>query len=260
MSLYVRPYCTADADIWDEFCIGALQATLIHTRGFLSYHGDRFVDCSLIIEEEGKCVGLFPAALSPSDTACVISHPGITYGGILHQGNLRGERMVEALTEICCHFWALGLNKLTYKAVPSFYQRAPAQDDIYALFQQTYLTTADRWQLGNYQLLRQNGSDGLEVTLTGPGGDVALSGQGNGVVDAFVQAMESVTGRHIVVVEYSEHTLGQSADAEAVCYVQLNIDGERPCGVGRSHDIVHASLAAILSALDGRGLITANAA
>jgi 2-isopropylmalate synthase len=135
-----------------------------------------------------------------------------------------------------------------------------SSDEIYALFQETYLMTADRWQLGNYQLLRQDGSDGLEVTLTGPGGDVALSGQGNGVVDAFVQAMESVTGRHIVVVEYSEHTLGQSADAEAVCYVQLNIDGERPCGVGRSHDIVHASLAAILSALDGRGLITANAA
>ena len=135
-----------------------------------------------------------------------------------------------------------------------------SSDEIYALFQQTYLMTADRWQLGNYQLLRQDGSDGLQVTLTGPGGDLALSGQGNGVVDAFVQAMESVTGRHIVVVEYSEHTLGQSADAEAVCYVQLNIDGERPCGVGRSHDIVHASLAAILSALDGRGLITANAA
>jgi 2-isopropylmalate synthase len=135
-----------------------------------------------------------------------------------------------------------------------------SSDEIYALFQQTYLMTADRWQLGNYQLLRQDGSDGLQVTLTGPGGDVALSGQGNGVVDAFVQAMESVTGRHIVVVEYSEHTLGQSADAEAVCYVQLNIDGERPCGVGRSYDIVHASLAAILSALDGRGLITANAA
>jgi 2-isopropylmalate synthase len=135
-----------------------------------------------------------------------------------------------------------------------------SSDEIYALFQETYLMTADRWQLGNYQLLRQNGSDGLEVTLTGPGGDIALNGQGNGVVDAFVQAMESVTGRHIVVVEYSEHTLGQSADAEAVCYVQLNIDGERPCGVGRSHDIVHASLAAILSALDGRGLITAKAA
>ena len=134
MSLYVRPYCTIDADVWDEFCTGALQATLLHTRRFLSYHGDRFVDCSLIIEDEGKCVGLFPAALSPSDTGCVISHPGITYGGILHQGTLRGERMVEALTEIRSHFRTRGLDKLTYKAVPTFYHRAPAQDDLYALF------------------------------------------------------------------------------------------------------------------------------
>ena len=135
-----------------------------------------------------------------------------------------------------------------------------SSDDIFALFSETYLGTADRWQLGNYQLSRQDESDGLEVTLHGPQGEVALTGRGNGVVDAFVQAMETFTGRHIVVVEYSEHTLGQSADAEAVCYVQLNIDGERPCGVGRSHDIVQASLAAILSALDGRGQVLANAA
>ncbi len=133
-------------------------------------------------------------------------------------------------------------------------------EDILKLFSDTYLTTADRWRLGNYQLSRQNESDGLEVTLHGSQGDVALTGKGNGVVDAFVQAMEKLTGLHIVVVEYSEHTLGQSADAEAVCYVQLNIDGERPCGVGRSHDIVQASLSAILSALDTRGLVLSNAA
>ena len=135
-----------------------------------------------------------------------------------------------------------------------------SSEDIFTLFRETYLSTADRWYLGNYQLSRQDGSDGLDVSLHGPGGDVMLNGRGNGVVDAFVQAMEAFTGRHIVVVEYSEHTLGQSADAEAVCYVQLNIDGERPCGVGRSHDIVQASLAAILSALDGRGLVLADAA
>jgi len=135
-----------------------------------------------------------------------------------------------------------------------------SSDDIYALFVDTYLSTSERWQLGDYQLSRQGGSDGLEVILHGPAGDIPLSGRGNGVVDAFVQAMEAFTGRHIVVVEYSEHTLGQSADAEAVCYVQLNIDGERPCGVGRSHDIVQASLAAILSALDGRGLVLSQAA
>lgn len=134
MSLSVRPYETADEYIWDDFCSRALQATLLHTRRFLSYHGDRFADCSLIIEDGGKCVGLFPAAHSLLDPACVVSHPGITYGGILHIGDLRGERMVSALAEICQHYHGQGLAKLTYKVVPSFYHRAPAQDDIYALF------------------------------------------------------------------------------------------------------------------------------
>lgn len=134
MSLSVRPYETADENIWDDFCTLALQSTLLHTRRFLSYHGDRFVDCSLIIEDEGKCVGLFPAAHSLVDPTCVISHPGITYGGILHSGDLRGERMVSALAEICQHYHAQGLARLTYKVVPNFYHRVPAQDDIYALF------------------------------------------------------------------------------------------------------------------------------
>lgn len=134
MSLSVRPYCTTDADAWDDFCAVALQSTLLHTRRFLSYHGNRFTDRSLIIEDENKCVGLFPAALNPGDATCVVSHPGITYGGVLHQGSLRGERMVAALAEICRHYRAQGQQKLTYKAVPSFYHRAPAQDDLYALF------------------------------------------------------------------------------------------------------------------------------
>lgn len=134
MNLSVRPYSTTDADAWDDFCAGALQSTLLHTRRFLSYHGNRFTDRSLIIEDEDKCVGLFPAALSPSDTTCVVSHPGITYGGVLHQGSLCGERMVAALTEICRYYRAQGKEKLTYKAVPSLYHRAPAQDDLYALF------------------------------------------------------------------------------------------------------------------------------
>ena len=67
---------------------------------------------------------------------------------------------------------------------------------------------------------------------------------------AFVDAMQRFTGKPLVLVEYSEHALSHSADAEAVCYIQLNVDGERVCGVGRSHDIVQASLNGILGALN----------
>jgi len=141
VSLNVRQFRPNDADAWDEFCNGSIQATLLHTRRFLSYHGERFADCSLIVEDEGKWVGLFPAALSPADEACVISHPGITYGGVLHQGGLRGERMVTALGEIGRHYCTQGSTRLMYKAVPTFYHTAPAQDDLYALFRLGALRT-----------------------------------------------------------------------------------------------------------------------
>ena len=53
-------------------------------------------------------------------------------------------------------------------------------------------------------------------------------------------------------MEYNEHTLSRAdgAGAEAVTYVQINIDNQRYCGVGRSSDIVEASLRAILSAVN----------
>jgi 2-isopropylmalate synthase len=122
--------------------------------------------------------------------------------------------------------------------------------EIYQLFQDTYLATQGRYQLGDYQVSREDKVDKLQAQLTHAGTQHSLSGSGNGVVASFVDAMERFTGKQIVLVEYNEHALAQSADAEAVCYIQLNVDGERFCGVGRSHDIIQASLDGILGAIN----------
>ena len=121
---------------------------------------------------------------------------------------------------------------------------------IFELFQQTYLADSGRWSLGNYQVSREDGVDKLQAQLTEGSKQHQLTGSGSGVVASFVDAMQGLTGRKIVLVEYSEHALSQSADAEAICYIQLNIDGERYCGVGRSHDIIQASLGGILGAIN----------
>jgi hypothetical protein len=133
MNIAIRPFAASDADAWDAFCHTAHQATLLHTRRFLSYHGDRFEDRSLLIEDAGRCLGLFPAAASPEDARRIVSHPGLTYGGILHDGGLKGDAMLEALDRVTAHYAGLGFTRLTYKAVPAFYHRVPAQDDLYAL-------------------------------------------------------------------------------------------------------------------------------
>jgi 2-isopropylmalate synthase len=122
--------------------------------------------------------------------------------------------------------------------------------EIYQLFQETYLSATGRWNLGNYKVSREDGVDKLQAQLQEGAAAHNLSGTGNGVVASFVDAMQDFTGKSIVLVEYNEHALSHSADAEAICYIQLNIDGERYCGVGRSPDIIQASLDGILGAIN----------
>lgn len=131
----LRPFAPEESARWDAFCCEAHQATFLHSRKYLSYHGERFRDRSLLIEDDrGRLIGLFPAAVHPSDGTCVVSHPGITYGGVLHDGSLKGERMIEALSAIARRYADEGAQRLLLKTVPPIYHRVPSQDDIYALF------------------------------------------------------------------------------------------------------------------------------
>lgn len=131
----VLSYAPAAAAAWDELVARAPMATLLHTRRYLSYHGERFRDVSLLLKDErARVIGVFPAALDPNNDKCVISHPGVTYGGIVHDGGLRGERMIEAFELLSRHYAQQGSTSLRYKAVPFIYQQTPASDDLYALF------------------------------------------------------------------------------------------------------------------------------
>lgn len=133
--MHIEPYRESSAADWDQFCEAAHNATLLHTRRFLSYHGDRFADHSLILrDDKGAIVGLFPAAVSPADDGLIVSHPGLTYGGLIHQAGLYGERLIAALSAVCAHYAEAGFDRLLYKVVPRIYHRVPAEDDLYALF------------------------------------------------------------------------------------------------------------------------------
>lgn len=134
MTLAICSYEPSLAGRWDGFCSASINGTFLHSREFLSYHGDRFRDASALIEESGELVGVFPAAVAPADNGLIVSHPGATFGGIVHQGKLAGSKMLDAITALKHHYAALGHDRLLYKAVPHIHMRAQAQDDLYALF------------------------------------------------------------------------------------------------------------------------------
>jgi len=120
------------------------------------------------------------------------------------------------------------------------------------LFEQHYLGQRTPFELAGYQVTREHDEDRLVANLRHGAATLTLQGKASGVVGAFVHGLEQHCGKRIILIEYSEHTLSSSAGAgaDAVAYVQLNVEGQRYCGVGRSSDIIEASLRAILSAVN----------
>lgn len=131
----IIPYSQEHFFKWDEFLNDCPMTTFLHSRKFLSYHEDRFVDQSLIIlDEKNNWLAILPAAVNPSNSSQVISHPGITYGGILHKGNILGKKAIEVLELIINFYKEAPFSSFIYKVVPHIYHTVPSQDDLYALF------------------------------------------------------------------------------------------------------------------------------
>ena len=82
----------------------------------------------------------------------------------------------------------------------------------------------------------------------------AVSGKGNGPIDAFFNALHDLPQGHIEgyqFVDYKEHAISSGSDTQAVCYIHLKApDGQDVFGVGKSHNINRASLRAILCAIN----------
>jgi hypothetical protein len=131
----VAEYHAGVADAWDRLVERSCNGTFMHTRRFISYHGDRFRDRSLVLtDRRGNIAALFPAAEDLADPGLVVSHPGLTYGGLVHDGSVRGEITIGVFGAIAAHYRDAGYRRMRYKAVPAIYHSVPAADDDYALF------------------------------------------------------------------------------------------------------------------------------
>lgn len=117
---------------WDEFARMSRNGTMLHQRGYMDYHSDRFKDCSLVVLHEGKLCALLPACIE-GDT--LWSHRGLTYGGwLVPLKHFDATVMVEVMDAACQWMVGNGIKRLVYKPVPHIYHRYPCEEDLYALF------------------------------------------------------------------------------------------------------------------------------
>lgn len=78
-----------------------------------------------------------------------------------------------------------------------------------------------------------------------------IHGQGNGPIDAFVDAIKVALGVDFRVVDYHQHATGVGADAQSACYFEIQAGkGATRYGAALNSNIVSASLMAVCSAFN----------
>ncbi|MCV2402855.1 2-isopropylmalate synthase [Marinomonas sp. C2222] len=116
------------------------------------------------------------------------------------------------------------------------------------LFEDSFMTGSTPYQLGKYDLTKDD-IDTVNAELIGSE-NVQISGNGNGALSAFSTALGEHFGMRIDIIQYQEHALTVGSDAQAIAYVQANIDGDRFNGVAIHNDIVSASIQAVLATVN----------
>src|SRR5690606_16891075 len=127
----IQPYSPAFAPAWEEVVNHAINGTLMHSRSYLEYHRNRFLDASLLVYLDGSPVGVFPAHRIEDE---VYSHQGLTYGGLVIHQDLKTERIIIALKEILRHYHSLQVTKVFIKEIPSFYGTSSLEWMPYCMF------------------------------------------------------------------------------------------------------------------------------
>jgi 2-isopropylmalate synthase len=119
-------------------------------------------------------------------------------------------------------------------------------------FNEVYLPTDPSLVLRSHETTN-DADDNTSITaqLVIDGEPVTVTGEGNGPIAAFVDALANGAEIRLDVVDYSEHAMGTGSDATAVAYVETEgADGVTRWGIGINPNISTASLQAVLGAAE----------
>ena len=127
-------------------------------------------------------------------------------------------------------------------------------ETIWTLFSSEYMESADPYEfVEHWSMPDTRGEDVRRMTASVrvDGVERTINGRGNGPIAAFVDALHNDCGVSLKVLDYHEHAVGNGADAEAVAYVEAQLDdGGSTFGVARHTDITIATLRATCRALN----------
>jgi len=124
--------------------------------------------------------------------------------------------------------------------------------DVYHEFEREYLQRDTPIKLEKFRaMVTQSGAVECKAHVVWNGESRELKAKGNGPIDAFVVALREAGAPGFDVLNFAEHSLEGGAEARAVAYVQIGIDGNGTFyGAAVDTNIELASIKAVVSAIN----------
>jgi hypothetical protein len=123
----VVPYHAALESDWNRVLELADNATLMHRRSYLAYHGDSFDDCSVMIYRGNEPLAVFPAHREGEE---VHSHKGLSYAGLIHRACSFNQKL-QLYIDLLEYYENLGTNKISIKETPEIYNQGVGEGNSY---------------------------------------------------------------------------------------------------------------------------------
>ncbi len=128
------------------------------------------------------------------------------------------------------------------------WERELTPDEIWSLFQRVYMNHSMPYTLQKFSMTKEESGDQVTAILRTGDEKVEIAGEAFGTLGAFVNALERRISRQLRILNYTEHALSAGTRAEAIAYVEMDIDGQPQIGVATSQDTVSAMFKATLTA------------
>ena len=141
----------------------------------------------------------------------------------------------------------------TAKAVSDHRQKELLPEEIFELFKKTFENTSSPLTVEETHFEKSENGVVAEIKSSFNQKPISVKASGNGSLNAVSNALKKAYGFQYEVVTYQEHALEKSSHARAIAYVGIQKpDGALAWGAGVHEDIIHASIDALVAAINNR--------
>ena len=141
----------------------------------------------------------------------------------------------------------------TAKGVSDHLHKELHPDEIFDLFKKTFENVVQPYSINEVHFQQKEGGIITRVTSTFNGKTITTEASGNGRLDAVNNALKKAYELKYSLEVYQEHALERSSSSKAIAYVGIKKpDGTMAWGAGVDPDIIHASIDALVTAINNR--------